>query len=150
MNIATSRLAAQSLPTIAGGGITYNAERNVFLTSGYTSAAGNMYYRAVRLSPKLAICFDLGQGYSHGYTFLNGITLMCWEGQQARVIAKKQWGGRDNWVAFSESFAKQQSIQMLTDYLRGQQKLLGGCICDSEIRNLATGLVEEAQKKLLA
>ena len=73
-------LAAKALPTFSGGSLTYNAEKNVYLTLGYTSQAGNTYFKAARLSNRLAVFYDIGQGYCH--TFLNGITLLCWDGQR--------------------------------------------------------------------
>ena len=90
-NLAT--VAAKALPALSGSSLMYNAEKNVYLTLGYTSAAGNTYYRAVRFSKRLAVFYHIGEGYAH--TFLNGITLFCWDGQQARIIAQKFWGGND-------------------------------------------------------
>ena len=72
---ALQTIVAKNLPALSGESITYNASKNVFLTQGYTSAAGNMYYKAVRLSNRLMVYYDLGQGYCH--TFLNGIKLYC-------------------------------------------------------------------------
>jgi len=72
---ALQTIVAKNLPALSGESITYNAAKNVFLTQGYTSAAGNMYYKAVRLSNRLMVYYDLGQGYCH--TFLNGIKLYC-------------------------------------------------------------------------
>ena len=86
-NNALQTIAAKSLPALSGESITYNAAKNVFLTLGYTSAAGNMYYKAVRLSNRLVVYYELGQGYIH--TFLNGIKLFAWDGQKAQLIAQK-------------------------------------------------------------
>ena len=83
---------------------------------GYTSHAGNTYYRAIRLSDRLAVYYDLGEGYK--YTFLNGITLFAWDGQKANIIAKKTWGW-SNWRCFNESEAKEESIRMLKNWRIG-------------------------------
>ena len=80
-------VAAKALPALSGSSLTYNPEKNVYLTLGYTSAAGNTYYRAIRLSKRLAVYYHIGEGYAH--TFLNGITLFCWDGQKAKIIAQK-------------------------------------------------------------
>lgn len=45
---ALTRLAAKALPALSGASVTYNPEKNVYLTLGYTSAAGNTYFKAVR------------------------------------------------------------------------------------------------------
>lgn len=140
-------IAAQKLPALSGETLTYNAARNVFLTMGYTSAAGNTYYKAVRLSKRLAVFYHIGEGYAR--TFLNGITLFCWDGTKAKIIAQKFWGGYD-WRDFSECYAKEQSILMLRDFLTGQLKLMGRQVAPQEVLNYSRGLIEETQRRQLA
>lgn len=146
-NNSIVQLAAKALPTFSGGSLTYNAEKNVYLTLGYTSPAGNTYFQAIRFSDKLIVYYDIGIGYAR--TFLNGIKLFCWDGQKPTLISQKFWGG-SNWCDFTEYFAKEQSILMLKDFLEGQQKLLGNHASDQEIACFARSVVEEAQRKRLA
>lgn len=147
MNTAIATVAANALPALSGSSLTYNAEKNMFLTLGYISQAGNTYYRAIRLSKRLAVFYHIGQGYAH--TFLNGITLFCWDGQKAKVIAQKFWGGCD-WRRFSEVFAKEQSIMMLKDYLIGQAKMLGTQVSEQQMLSFSREMIEETQQKRLA
>lgn len=142
-----SLVAAKALPALSGSSLTYNAEKNVLMTLGYTSAAGNTYYKAIRLSDRLAVFYDLGQGYA--YTFLNGITLFAWDGTKANIIAKKSWGGC-NWVCFSERYAKEQSVLMLKDYLAGQAKALGNTVEEQELLEFSRSMIEETHQKRLA
>ena len=146
-NTALQTIVAKNLPALSGESLTYNAAKNVFLTMGYTSAAGNMYYRAIRLSNRLIVYYDLGQGYLH--TFLNGIKLYCFDGQKASLIAQKYWGGYDYRI-FSEQFAKEQSILMLKSFLEEQLKIQGARVSDQELISFAKGMIEETQRKLLA
>ena len=146
-NTALQTIVARNLPALSGDSLTYNAAKNVFLTMGYTSAAGNMYYKAIRLSNRLMVYYDLGQGYIH--TFLNGIKLYCFDGQKANLIAQKYWGGYDYRI-FSEQFAKEQSVMMLKGFLEGQLKLQGARVSDQELICFARGMIEETQRKQLA
>ena len=146
-NTALQTIVAKSLPALSGESLTYNAAKNVYLTLGYTSAAGNMYYQAVRFSNRLAVYYDIGQGYAR--TFLNGIKLFCWDGQKAQLIAQKYWGGSD-WRDFSEYFAKEQSILMLRDFLTSQAKLQGAHVSDQDVMAYSRTLIEETQRKQLA
>jgi len=146
-NTSLQLIAAKALPALSGESLTYNAAKNVFLTMGYTSAAGNMYYKAVRLSNRLVVYYELGQGYA--YTFLNGIKLFAFDGQKANLIAQKCWGGCDYRI-FSEQFAKEQSILMLKGFLEGQLKLQGARVSDQELISFARGMIEETQRKQLA
>ena len=80
MSTSLALVAAKALPALSGSSLTYNPEKNVYLTLGYTSAAGNTYYKAIRLSDRLAVYYHIGEGYAH--TFLNGITLFAWNGRR--------------------------------------------------------------------
>lgn len=142
MTTDLTRLAAKALPALSGSSVTYNAEKNVYLTLGYTSPAGNTYYKALRFSDRLAVYYDIGEGYK--YTFLNGITLLAWDGPKAVIIGKKMWGGY-NWVCFSERFAMEQTIKMLKDYLEGQAKAIGQSISDSTLLSFSRQMVEEVR-----
>ena len=140
---ALTRLAEKALPTLSGTSLTYNPEKNVYLTLGYTSAAGNTYFNAVRFSDRLAVYYDIGEGYA--YTFLNGITLFAWDGNQAVIIGKKMWGGCGNWVCFSERFAMEQTVQMLKHYLEGQAKVIGQCVNDQQLLSFSRQMVNDVQ-----
>ena len=146
-NTALQTIVAKSLPALSGESVTYNAAKNVFLSQGYTSAAGNMYYKAIRLSNRLMVYYDLGQGYA--YTFLNGIKLYCFDGQKANLIAQKYWGGCDYRI-FNEQFAKEQSILMLRGFIEGQLKLQGAHVSDQELLAFSRAAIEETQRKQLA
>ena len=146
MSTSLALVAAKALPALSGSSLTYNPEKNVYLTLGYTSAAGNTYYKAIRLSDRLAVYYHIGEGYAH--TFLNGITLFAWNGQKANIIAQKFWG-RSNWRCFSERTAKEESIIMLKDFLAGQAKSMGSVIADSQLLAFSRNMIEETQQKLL-
>lgn len=147
MNSKLALVAAKALPALSGSSLTYNPEKNLLLTLGYTSAAGNTYYKAIRLSDRLAVYYHIGEGYAH--TFLNGITLFAWNGPKANIIAQKFWGGC-NWKCFSEHFAKEQSILMLKDFLAGQTKAMGSTVADSQILDFSRSMIEETHQKRLA
>ena len=146
-NISLQHIVTNSLPALSGEQLRYNAAKNVYLTLGYTSAAGNMYYKAIRVSNRLAVYYDIGQGYAH--TFLNGIKLFCWDGQKAKVIAQKSWGGYDYRI-FNEQFAKEQSILMLKSFLAGQLKIQGAHVSDQDVLSFARNMIEETQRKQIA
>ena len=146
-NTALQTIVAKSLPALSGESLTYNAAKNVYLTLGYTSAAGNMYYKAIRFSEKLGVFYHIGRGYAR--TCFNGITLFGGDGTKAKIIGQKFWGGYD-WRDFSEYFAKEQSILMLRDFLTSQAKLQGAHVSDQDVMAYSRTLIEETQRKQLA
>lgn len=53
--------------------VSYSEIANAFLSTGYTSAAGNTYFNAIRLAEGILIKEDIGHGYAR--TFLNGLRI---------------------------------------------------------------------------
>ena len=139
-------IAAKALPALSGSSLTYNAEKNVFLTQAYTSLADNTYYKAIRVSDRLAVAYNIGEGYK--YTFLNGITLFAWDGRKARIVAQKFWGG-SNWRIFTEQSAMAESIIMLKDFLATQAKLMGRLVGDRQLMEFSRAMISETQRKML-
>ena len=136
-------IAAKALPALSGSSVTYNVEKNIYLTTGYTSAAGNTYYRAIRMSNRLVVYYHIGQGYCR--TFLNGITLYAFDGTQIRTIGQKFFSCR----FFSEYDAKQQSISMLADFMKGQAKMLGTRVNEDQLESFSRGLIQETFQRQL-
>lgn len=132
------QLSSKALPALSGASVVYDAQRNLYRTLGYTSNSGNFYYKAIRLSDRLAVHYDIGQGYA--YTFLNGITVFAWDGRRAVIIGKKMWGGT-NWVRFNERFAAEQTIQIVMNYLRAQAKLIGQSCSDQQLHSFSRQMV---------
>lgn len=148
MSTALSLVAAKALPGLASESFTYNAEKNVYLSMGFTSALGNTYYKALRVSDKLAVFYSIGQGIY--YTYLNGINVFALSGNgQARLIGHKQWGGCNNWCIFNEAFAKDKCIELVSDFLMGEAKKLGSNATRQEADSFARALIQETNQKLL-
>lgn len=141
-----SIIAAKALPALSGSTLTYNAEKNVFLTQAYTSPADNTYYKAIRVSNRLVVAYNIGEGYLH--TFLNGITLFAWDGRKARIVAQRFWGG-SNWRKFTEQGAMEESIIMLKDFLATQAKLMGKLVSDRQLMEFSRTMIGETQRKML-
>lgn len=144
MNTSLAIVAAKALPAFSGSSLTYNKEKKIFMTHGYTSAAGNTYYQGIRVSDRLVVRYDIGQGYC--YTFLNGIKLFAWDGQKAHLIAQQSWGGC-NYKIFTEQFAKDESIRMLMRYLTGQAKALGHSISEGQLLEFSGQMIENIFQK---
>lgn len=103
-NTAIQLVAAKALPAHSGATVTYYAERNVYLTTGYTSLAGNTYFKAIRLSNRLAVYYNYNIGIGYCRTFLNGITLFAFNGTKSEFIGQK---------AFNCHFFNEQDVATL-------------------------------------
>ncbi len=129
MDSSLARLVNSALPSVQG--VTYNPDKNIFLTSGYTSAAGNTYFQGIRLSDRLAIVMNIGEGYAH--TFLNGLQLFCFDGRNRKLIGSREY----NTCFFDEDFAKKESMEILLDYMKSQARMRHICMSDYELKSYA-------------
>ena len=90
--------------------VNYSEKANAFLSTGYTSMAGNTYYNAVRLAEGIVIKEDIGDGYLH--TFLNGIKLFSIHDKE--LIAEKSFSNNIR----SDFNVKREVINMLMEFLK--------------------------------
>ena len=87
MVTSLSHVVDKALPALSGSSVTYNAQNNIFLTNGYTSAAGNTYYQGIRLSDRIIVKYSIGEGYAH--TFLNGVEVYGYNGLDKKLIGSR-------------------------------------------------------------
>ena len=123
---------------MGANGVTYNQQKNIYLSSAYESAAGNVYYKGMRCSDRLVIVYSLGQGYK--YLFLNQIDIYGFNGKEKVLLASKSFFCN----TFSEASARHTAVGMLEEFLQGQKRMLGSSVLDSELSGMANCLVDGA------
>ena len=123
------------LPSLSAHGLSYNKDRNIFLTEGYTSAAGNTYFQGLRLSDRIIVDYDFGQGYA--YLFLNGIRIYGYNGNSKQLIASRSYYSQ----CFSESFARRECESMVKEYITAEMKLLNAVPDSAQIEAFSHTLI---------
>ncbi|MFZ4548525.1 MAG: hypothetical protein ACOYN4_13860 [Bacteroidales bacterium] len=123
--------------------LTFNAGKNIFLSQGYTSQAGNTYYQGVRFSDRIIITQQLGQGYC--YTFLNGIRIFGFNGNEATLIAEKSF----HCCVYSESYVKSESEELVKEFLKSQAAITGSYVESGVLESFAHNLVAETMQNQL-
>ena len=142
MNTSLATLVNQTLPAVSNSSVTYNADRNMFLTSGYTSGMGHTYFQGIQLSDRVAVVYNIGQGgYGSNPLFLNGVTVYCFDGREKKIIGK--WSP-SSWEFYSDLLARNVATQLLFDYLKSQMRIQGAYVEDSELRSFATAQIRAA------
>lgn len=134
------------LPALSGSGVTYNEKKNIFLSQGYTSAAGNTYFQGLRLSDRLVVNYDFGQGYY--YLFLNGIRLYGYDGNETKLIASRSFYNNP----FSEEGAKRECREMLLDFMKSQMLLMKQSVPIDQLMAFTKAMIDavgSANRKLL-
>lgn len=140
MNSNQLMLVNSALPSFSGSRLTYNEKKNIILTEGYTSEAGNIYFQGIRMSDRIVISYQFGQGYC--YLFLNGIRIYAYNGKELQLISQDFF----NCYVFSEESAKSTAIRMVKNYLSNQATITGRSVENRIIEEMATSLVFETQK----
>lgn len=145
MNKSLTKLVNNALPATSNRAVTYNKERNMYVTTGYTSQMGHTYFQGIQLNDRVAVVFDIGQGgWGFNPLFLNGVTVYCFDGQEKKIIGR--WTPYD-WEFYSDRLAKSVAIELLFDYLRSQTLMIGASVSDDELREYAKAQIEEATKE---
>ena len=134
------RVVEHALPALSGSKVHYDADRNMLCTTSYTSAAGNTYYQGIRLSDRLVINVDLGQGYA--YLFMNGLKLYCFDGSGKKLIGSRLY----NCYSYSDYSASRESEEILFEYLKSQSGLIGATVGDNQLHDFAHEMVAEAMR----
>ena len=134
------RVVEHALPALSGSAVHYDTNRNMLCTTSYTSAAGNSYYQGIRLSDRLVINVDLGQGYA--YLFMNGLKLYCFDGSNKKLIGCRMY----NCHCYSDYSASRESEEILLEYLKSQSGLVGASVGESQLRSFAHEMVAEAMR----
>lgn len=132
------KVVEHALPALSGSKVYFDADRNMICTTSYTSAAGNSYYQGIRLSDRLVINVDFGQGYA--YLFMNGLKLYCFDGQGKRLIGSRLY----NCCVYSDYRATKESEEILFNYLKSQSGMIGASVGDDQLREFACAMVIEA------
>ena len=131
-----------SLPAFSGNGVTYKDIAKMFLSSGWTSVAGNTYQEGVRLSDKFVVKYNIGHGYM--YTFLNGINLYGFDGKKLKLIASRCF----NCYVWNDRDVKDETVRLLSKFFEDQCRA-HGCLPSDRgyITRIATQFVDEAIRR---
>ena len=101
---------------------SYDEFDRMFQTPAYVTDRA-AYYQGARVSDKIAVVFNLANGYY--YRFLNGVKIYGGDGQgRAKLLAEMSfpmYGG----AIWSEGTGRQVAEKLLTSYIQDQCVILG-------------------------
>ena len=129
--------AKSALPSL-GKDITYSTAAKMFLSPGYTSAAGNTYQEGLRLSRYIAVDYSIGHGWCH--SFLNSVKLYIWDNDKPKLVAHRCF----SCYYLSQEAINRETVSIVKEHLRNSCKILGlENATDSELARLSEALVSE-------
>ena len=132
--------AKSALPSLAND-VTYSEAAKMFLSPGYTSAAGNTYQDGLRLSRYFAVDYSIGHGWCH--SFLNGIRLYIWDNNKPKLVAHRCFCS----YYLSQDAINRETVSIVKEHLKNSCQVLGlGNATEAELTKLSEALVSETMK----
>lgn len=117
--------------------------QKMFICNEYESGSGHRYYLGIRFCDRIVIVEKVG--LYHSWTYIDGIELYAFNGQKMELIQKRDYDK----VFRNEDFIRQESAQMVKDYLMGVMKTQRICIPAEQIAVQAQELISGCYKSFL-
>ena len=118
--------------------------QKMFICDEHESERGHRYYLGIRFCDRVVIVEKVG--LYHNWTYIDSIELYAFNGQKMELIQKRDYDK----VFRNEGFIRQESEQMVKDYLTGVLKTQRICIPAEQIATQATELINGCYKSFLA
>ena len=117
--------------------------QKMFICNEYESESGHRYYLGIRYCDRIVIVEKVG--LYHNWTYIDGIELYAFNGQRMELIQKRDYEKEFR----NEAFIRQESEQMVKDYLTGVMKTQRISIPAEQIAAQASDLVNGCYKSFL-
>ena len=117
--------------------------QKMFIFDEFENANGNRYYRGIRFCDRVVVVEKVG--LYHNWTYIDGIELYAFNGQKMELVQKRDYDK----VFRNEAFIRQESEQMVKDYLTGVMKSQHISISSEQIAEQASELINGCYKSFL-
>ena len=117
--------------------------QKMFICNEYESGNGHRYYLGIRFCDRVVIVEKVG--LYHSWTYIDSIELYAFNGQRMELIQKRDYEKEFR----NEAFIRQESEQMVKDYLTGVMKTQRISIPAEQIAAQASDLVNGCYKSFL-
>jgi len=125
--------------------ISYSEVANAFISTGYTSIAGNTYFNSIRVAEGIIIKEDVGQGWYK--TFLNGLKI--YSIKDKTLLADRSFYN----LGYSKDTVRNNAKEMLISVLRESAESRGSSLDEMEayrvIDRVLNQAMNEDQRQLL-
>ena len=121
----------------------WDDSQKMFICNEYESGNGHRYYLGIRFCDRIVIVEKVG--LYHNWTYIDGLELYAFNGQKMELIQKREYDK----VFRNEDFIRQESEQMVTDYLKGVMKMQHICTPAEQVAVHASELINGCYKSFL-
>ena len=121
----------------------WDDSQKMFICSQYESGNGHRYYLGIRFCDRIVIVEKVG--LYHSWTYIDSIEIYAFNGQKMELIQKRDYDK----VFRNEDFIRQESEQMVKNYLTGVMKTQRICALAEQIAVQAQELISGCYKSFL-
>lgn len=121
----------------------WNESLKMFIADEYESANGNRYYNGIRISNRIVIVEHVGM--YHSFTYLDGMDIYMFDGEERRLIAQEKYDRQ----FYNVEFIRERSKQILRNYALSQAAMTGTAITDELIDAEVNAIVNNSYQSLL-
>lgn len=121
----------------------WDDSQKMFILDEYESGSGHRYIRGIRFCDRIVVLEKVG--LYHSWTYIDGIELYAFNGQNMELIQKRDYDK----VFRHEAFIRKESEQMVKDFLTGVMKTQRVCLPAEKIADQAKALIDGCYKSFL-
>ena len=114
----------------------YSDSQKMFLSSHYTSAAGNMYYKGLRLSDRIVMVEKVG--LYKNFSYIDSVEVYAFDGESKVLVGKVDYDK----VFYNVALIKKDTTAIIANYLESSARVVGVLPDKDSIERQATQLLE--------
>ena len=122
----------------------WNESLKMFITDEYESANGNRYYNGVRISNRIVIVEHVGM--YHTFTYLDGMDIYMFDGEQRKLIAQEKYDKQ----FYDVNFIREACKRALRNYAYSQAAMTGTKIPEKVINAEVNAIIDNSYQSLLS
>ena len=114
----------------------YSDSQKMFMSSHYTSAAGNMYFKGLRFTDRMVMIEKVG--LYKNFSYIDSVEVFAFDGENKILIGKIDYDK----VFYNTERIKEDTKTIITNYLEDSARITGAVIDKSQAKAQAVQLLE--------
>ena len=115
----------------------YCDSQKMFMSSHYTSAAGNMYYKGLRFTDRLVMIEKVG--LYKNFSYIDSIEIYAFNGEEKVLIGRMDYDK----VFYNVDRIKEDATTLIGNYLEDSARITGALMNETQIKHKSTELLQQ-------
>ena len=114
----------------------YSDSQKMFISSNYTSASGNMYFKGLRFTDRMVMVEKVG--LYKNFSYIDSIEIYAFDGESKVLIGKVDYDK----VFYNAERIKEDTATVITNYLEDTARVTGTLLDSTRAKQQAMQLLE--------